>query len=276
MLIHPTIESLRKALANAGRIAFAPTMGNLHAGHINLMRQARDHGDTVVASIFVNRLQFGAGEDFDKYPRTFDNDCAMLREAGVDHLFAPDEAELYPVPQAYRVTPDPVHDGILDGAARPGHFTGVTTVVTKLFNIVQPQVALLGKKDYQQLMVIRNMVTQLNMPIQVVGCETVRADDGLALSSRNGYLSAAERTEAVRLSAQLRQIVEALRGGSRDFAALELAAVAELQAHGWQPDYIAIRRQADLQAPQGERDEALVVLGAARLGATRLIDNIEV
>ena len=274
MQIHHDIESLRAALRDAGRIAFAPTMGNLHAGHISLMRQAREHGDTVVASIFVNRLQFGAGEDFDSYPRTFDNDCAMLREAGVDHLFAPDESVLYPVAQTYRVTADPAHDGILDGAARPGHFTGVTTVVTKLFNIVQPQVVLLGKKDYQQLMEIRNMVAQLDMPIKIVGCDTVRADDGLALSSRNGYLNAAERAEALCLSQQLKAVVAALRAGERDFARLESAAEAELRARGWQPDYIAIRRQADLQLPQGE--DALVVLGAARLGKTRLIDNMEV
>lgn len=274
MQIHTRIASLRDALKQQSNIAFAPTMGNLHAGHISLMQQARQYAPLVVSSIFVNRLQFGPAEDFDSYPRTFANDCAQLEAAGVDHLFAPDETELYPLPQSYVVLPDPAHDSILDGAARPGHFTGVTTVVTKLFNIVQPSVALLGKKDYQQLMIIRNMVAALNMPIQVVGCDTVRAADGLALSSRNSYLSAAERSEAPQLAMALRGIVSALAQGARNFEQLEQAAQQSLQARGWQPDYIAIRRQADLQAPQGE--DALVVLGAARLGKTRLIDNLEV
>ncbi len=203
MQIHSTVDSLRSALRDAGKVAFAPTMGNLHAGHISLMCQAQDHGDCVVASIFVNRLQFGPREDFDKYPRTFEADCQQLREAGVAHLFAPDETVLYPTPQQYFVSPAATQDSILEGASRPGHFRGVATVVTKLFNIVQPAAALLGKKDYQQLMVIRNLVRELNMPIEIIGCETVRAADGLALSSRNGYLSATARAEAPRLFAQL-------------------------------------------------------------------------
>ncbi len=274
MQIHPTIAGLRAALAGAGRVAFVPTMGNLHDGHIALMRQARAHADVVVASIFVNRLQFGPKEDFDKYPRTFENDCARLSDAGVDFLFAPDEKEMYPSPQRYHVEPDPAHVNILEGAVRPGHFGGVATVVLKLFNIVQPDVALFGKKDYQQLMVLKNMVRELALPIEVVAGETIRADDGLALSSRNGYLSAAERAEAPRLHRQLAVIQRRVGAGERDFLRLETEATAELAAHGWQPDYIAIRQRSNLQAPQG--DASLVVLGAARLGNTRLIDNLEI
>ena len=278
MQIHSTIAGLRAALADArlkaARIACAPTMGNLHDGHIALMRQARKHADVVVASIFVNRLQFGPREDFDKYPRTFENDCARLAEAGVDHLFAPDEQEMYPTPQRYQVDPDPAHTDILDGASRPGHFRGVATVVLKLFNIVQPQVALFGKKDYQQVMVLRNMTRELALPIEIIAGETTRADDGLALSSRNGYLSAAERAEAPRLHRQLAWIRERIAAGERNFLLLETEAVAELAAHGWQPDYLTIRRRSNLQPPAG--DEPLVVLGAAKLGNTRLIDNLEI
>ncbi len=274
MQIHPRIAELRAALSGAGRIAFVPTMGNLHDGHIALMRQARTHADVMVASIFVNRLQFGPKEDFDKYPRTFENDCARLSDAGVDILFAPDEKEMYPSPQRYHVEPDQAHVNILEGAVRPGHFGGVATVVLKLFNIVQPDVALFGKKDYQQLMVLKNMVRELALPIDVVPGETIRADDGLALSSRNGYLSAAERAEAPRLSRQLVRIRERITAGERDFLRLETEAMAELAAHGWLPDYIAIRQRSDLQAPQG--DAPLVVLGAAKLGNTRLIDNLEI
>ena len=274
MQIHHTIASLRAALTNADRIAFVPTMGNLHDGHIDLMRQAREQAGTVVASIFVNRLQFGPKEDFDKYPRTFENDCARLAAAGVDHLFAPDEKEMYPTPQRYHVEPDPAHVNILEGAVRAGHFGGVATVVLKLFNIVQPNVALFGKKDYQQLMVLSNMVRELALPIEIVAGETIRADDGLALSSRNGYLSTAERAEAPRLNRQLAWIHEKLAAGEKDFLRLETEAMAELAAHGWHPDYIAIRRRSDLQPPQG--DESLVVLAAAKLGNTRLIDNLEI
>ncbi|WP_374512166.1 pantoate--beta-alanine ligase [Niveibacterium sp.] len=274
MHVHTTIASLRKALASTNRVAFAPTMGNLHEGHISLMQRARHHADLVVSSIFVNRLQFGPNEDFDKYPRTFEADCAKLREAGVDHLFAPDERELYPQPQQYFVQPAQAQDAILEGACRPGHFQGVATVVCKLFNIVQPDVALFGKKDYQQLMVIRNMVRELAMPIDIIGCDTVRAADGLALSSRNGYLSADERAEAPRLHRQLAAIAESVRAGRHDFSALEAAAVAHLNEAGWRPDYVAIRRQTDLQA--AEVGVPLVVLAAARLGNTRLIDNLEI
>ena len=275
MQIHPTIAGLRAALAGAGRVAFVPTMGNLHDGHLDLMRQARQHADVVVASIFVNRLQFGPREDFDKYPRTFEQDCAKLTEAGVDHLFAPDEQEMYPTPQRYQVVPDAAHTDILEGAVRPGHFGGVATVVLKLFNIVRPQVALFGKKDYQQLMVLSNMVRELALPIEIIPGETIRADDGLALSSRNGYLSAAERAEAPRLNRQLVSLRERVRAGERNFLRLETEAMAELAAHGWHPDYVTVRRRSDLQPPAGD-DAALVVLAAARLGTTRLIDNLEI
>lgn len=274
MHIHSAIADLRSALKNRGRIVFVPTMGNLHAGHISLMEQARAHGDTVVASIFVNRLQFGPNEDFDKYPRTFADDCAKLAAAGVDVLFAPTEADLYPEPQEYVVEP-PAIQNVLDGEFRPGHFRGVATVVTKLFNIVRPDAALFGKKDYQQLMVIRNMTRQLAMPIAIVGGETVRAADGLALSSRNGYLSETERAEAPRLYRLLNEIRDAICQGEADTLKLEEKAIAELDAAGWKTDYVAIRQQADLAMPKGV-NAPLVVLAASRLGTTRLIDNIEI
>ena len=274
MQIHSRIADLRAALQNRGRIVFVPTMGNLHAGHISLMQQARAHGDTVVASIFVNRLQFGPNEDFDSYPRTFQGDCDKLAAAGVDVLFAPTEADLYPEPQEYTVEP-PAIQHQLDGEFRPGHFRGVATVVLKLFNIVQPQAALFGKKDYQQLMVIRNMTRQLALPIAIIGGETVRAEDGLALSSRNGYLSAAERAEAPRLYRELNKIREAVRQGVSDLAQLEHAAVNALTAAGWKTDYVALRQQSDLSRPSAA-NVPLVVLAASRLGSTRLIDNIEI
>ncbi|CAM5330282.1 pantoate--beta-alanine ligase [Thauera mechernichensis] len=275
MQIHHTIESLRSARAQAGRVAFVPTMGNLHEGHIALMRQARAHADCVIASIFVNRLQFGAGEDFDHYPRTFAADCEKLEAAGVAHLFAPDEQVMYPQPQRYHVEPAPAQVSILEGEFRPGHFRGVATVVMKLLNIVQPDVALFGKKDYQQLMVLSNMVREMAMPVEVLPGDTVRADDGLALSSRNGYLSAEERRRAPLLHRLLCRIRDAVRSGDHDLLKLETEAMAELEAAGWQPDYIAVRRRADLQPPV-HLDDALVVLAAARLGKTRLIDNLEI
>lgn len=279
MQIHHTIAAARAALApvrRSGRIVFVPTMGNLHEGHITLMREARRHGDTVVASIFVNRLQFRPGEDFEKYPRTFAADCEKLVAAGVDHLFAPDEEELYPVPQRYVVEPPVEHASILEGEFRPGHFCGVATVVMKLFAVVQPQAALFGKKDYQQFMVLSAMVREFALPIEVIPGETVRAADGLALSSRNGYLSAAERAEAPRLHRCLTTIAQAIRGGAGAYAALEAAAVEELRAHGWAPDYVAVRKRIDLQSPPADKSAHLVVLAAARLGNTRLIDNLEI
>ena len=274
MLIHSSIADLRAALKNRGRIVFVPTMGNLHAGHISLMQQARGLGDTVVASIFVNRLQFGPNEDFDQYPRTFQDDCARLVAAGVDVLFAPDESELYPEPQEYQLDPPDIQNQ-LEGEFRPGHFRGVATVVLKLFNIVQPQVAVFGKKDYQQLMLLRNMTRQLALPIDIVGGETVRADDGLALSSRNGYLTPAERVEAPRLSRVLAKISADIKAGARDFLSLEKTAREELDSHGWCCNYIAIRRQSDLKMPLAD-EKNLVVLAAARLGKPRLLDNLEI
>jgi pantoate--beta-alanine ligase len=250
-------------------------MGNLHDGHIALMTEARQHADIVVASIFVNRLQFRPGEDFDAYPRTFQADCDRLTAAGVDHLFAPDETEMYPQPQQYQVEPPMEQQGILEGEFRPGHFRGVATVVAKLFNIVQPQVALFGKKDFQQVMVIKNMVREMGFSIEVIDTPTIRADDGLALSSRNGYLSPDERAEAPRLARELAKVVAAIRGGNRDFQALENEVKHVLENHGWLPDYIAIRRKSDLQSPSAHESE-LVVLAAAKLGSTRLIDNMEV
>jgi pantoate--beta-alanine ligase len=275
MQIHETIAGLRAALKSAGRVALVPTMGNLHEGHIALMRQARDHADAVVATIFVNRLQFRPGEDFEKYPRTFQADCEKLTAAGVDHLFAPDEAEMYPHPQGYHVVPPAEQDNTLEGEFRPGHFKGVATVVMKLFQIARPDVALFGKKDYQQLMVISNMVADLNLAIEIIGGETVRAPDGLALSSRNGYLSTQERAEAPRLNRTITKVVEALRAGNPDFIGLERQAMAELATAGWFPDYVAIRKKLDLQLPSAH-ESGLVVLAAARLGGTRLIDNLEV
>ena len=275
MLIHETISGLRAARAKAGRVALVPTMGNLHEGHIALMTQARAHADQVIATIFVNRLQFRPGEDFEAYPRTFEADCAKLEAAGVEHLFAPDEAEMYPQPQAYQVEPPPDQAGVLDGEFRPGHFRGVATVVMKLFQIVQADVALFGKKDYQQLMVIRNMVREFNLPLEIVPGETVRAADGLALSSRNGYLSAKERAEAPRLYKLLSELAAEVRQGARNYAELEAKTMNILSLNGWVPDYVALRKKLDLQSPSAH-DSGLVLLAAARLGTTRLIDNLEV
>ncbi|MFO1312977.1 MAG: pantoate--beta-alanine ligase [Burkholderiales bacterium] len=267
-----TAAALRQRLQGAGRVAFVPTMGNLHEGHLALMRLARAHGDTVVASIFVNRLQFGPSEDFDRYPRTMDADKAGLASVGVDVLFAPEEREMYPVPQTYRVQPEPLAED-LEGASRPGFFHGVCTVVLKLFNLVGPDAAVFGKKDRQQLAIVRGMVRQFNLPIEIVPGETVRAPDGLALSSRNNYLSAAERAEAPHLHRVLREVAGALRNGRRDFAALEAAACAELAGRGWKPDYVAVRGP-ELGAPAGAAS-GFIVLGAAKLGTTRLIDNVD-
>ena len=271
-LIHAVAE-LRQRLDREGAIVLVPTMGNLHAGHIALVRKARDHGSCVVVTIFVNRLQFEPGGDFDRYPRTLQADCEKLRQAGCDVVFAPDEREMYPGPQEMLISPPRVSH-TLEGEYRAGHFQGVVTVVAKLLNIVVPDVAIFGKKDYQQLLVLRELVRQLNFGVKVVPGETVREPDGLAMSSRNGYLSAEERREAVRLSRVLRGVSDAIHSGRRDFADLEKAAKEELAAHGWRPDYIAVRRRADLGTP-GADDKELVALGAAWLGRTRLIDNLE-
>ncbi|KQV52185.1 pantoate--beta-alanine ligase [Massilia sp. Root335] len=279
MKIISTIDELRDQLRGQLRTAFVPTMGNLHEGHLSLMRLARRHGDPVVASIFVNRLQFGPNEDFDKYPRTFEADVAKLEKEGVYVLFAPTEKDLYPEPQEYRVQPPDDLGNILEGEFRPGFFNGVCTVVTKLFSCVQPRVAVFGKKDYQQLMIVRNMARQFALPTEIIGAETFRAEDGLALSSRNGYLSAVERAEAPFLYQTLQYVAERTRAGHTDLMALERDAMARLAAHGWQPDYVSIRKRMNLQAPSREEYEAgapLVVLTAAKLGATRLIDNLEI
>ncbi len=272
-IIH-TIQALSERLRAAGPVAFVPTMGNLHAGHLALVRNARKHADCVVVSIFVNPLQFGPTEDFQTYPRTLDADCAQLEQAGADVVFAPSVAEMYPTPQQVEVVPPPIASELC-GAFRPGHFQGVTTVVAKLFNIVQPAVALFGKKDYQQLFVIRAMVRELNFPVRVIGAETLRAEDGLALSSRNGYLSAQDRQEAPRLYRTLCNIAGQLKSGTRDYAGLEGAARQTLESNGWRVDYVSVRDASTLLPPVGEVNQ-YVVLGAAWLGTTRLIDNIEV
>jgi pantoate--beta-alanine ligase len=279
MKIISNIEELRDQLSGQLRTAFVPTMGNLHEGHLSLMRLARKHGDPVVASIFVNRLQFGPNEDFDKYPRTFQADVEKLEKEGVYVLFAPTEKDLYPEPQEYRVQPPDGLGNILEGEFRPGFFNGVCTVVTKLFSCVQPKVAVFGKKDYQQLMIVRNMTRQFAMPTEIVAAETWRADDGLALSSRNMYLSAQERAEAPALYQTLNFVANEMRSGHMDIFQLEHKAMDELRARGWNPDYISIRKRSDLQPPNAgdlAQGAPLVVLAAAKLGTTRLIDNLEI
>jgi pantoate--beta-alanine ligase len=279
MKIISNIEELRDQLSGQLRTAFVPTMGNLHEGHLSLMRLARKHGDPVVASIFVNRLQFGPNEDFDKYPRTFQADVEKLEKEGVYVLFAPTEKDMYPEPQEYRVQPPDGLGNTLEGEFRPGFFGGVCTVVTKLFSCVQPKVAVFGKKDYQQLMIVRNMARQLGMPTEIIAAETWRADDGLALSSRNMYLSGDERAEAPALYRVLNQVAEEVRGGHLDVFQLEHKAMEELAARGWKPDYISIRKRNDLQPPNAgdiAQGAQLVVLAAAKLGTTRLIDNLEI
>ena len=273
-IVH-TIAELRTHLRQFRDPAFVPTMGNLHEGHLALVRQAKPLGDVSVASIFVNRLQFLPHEDFDTYPRTWSSDCEKLQAAGCDVLFAPNEQELYPEPQTYKVHPPPDLADSLEGHFRPGFFVGVCTVVMKLLACVQPRAAVFGKKDYQQLMIIRRMVQQFALPIEIVAGETARAPDGLALSSRNGYLSESERLEAVQLSQALKVMAAALQAGATDIAALEQEAMASLAARGWQPDYLVARRRSDLQIGNPAAD-AMVVLGAAKIGATRLIDNLEV
>ncbi|BAL95282.1 pantoate--beta-alanine ligase [Rubrivivax gelatinosus] len=275
-----TIAELRAALAGQTRTAFVPTMGNLHDGHLTLVRQAATLGGPVVASVFVNRLQFLPHEDFDRYPRTLARDAELLAGAGCDLLFAPAEDELYPEPQVYRVAPPAALADILEGEFRPGFFGGVCTVVMKLFGVVQPAVAVFGRKDYQQWRVIDAMARQFALPTQVVAGETVRAADGLALSSRNGYLSEAERREAPALAAALRSLAEATRRAADPaaLAAAEAAAAAALRERGWAPDYLTVRRRETLLAPDAAALAAgapLVALAAARLGATRLIDNLE-
>lgn len=289
MKIVSDIQELRDQLRGQNRASFVPTMGNLHEGHLSLMRIARQHGDPVIASIFVNRLQFGPNEDFDKYPRTLEADAEKLEKEGVYVLFAPTESVLYPEPQEYRVDPPKQLGDILEGEFRPGFFKGVCTVVLKLFSCVQPKVAVFGKKDYQQLMIIRQMAQQFALPVDIVAGETIRADDGLALSSRNGYLSQEERVEAPQLQIALQnlrlQILELLHRPSssdaliKQLLELEQKTIQTLKARGWVPDYIAIRKRSDLLVPSSEDllvKKELVILAAAKIGKTRLIDNLEV
>ncbi len=277
MKIVHTLNELRLALDPRQRRVLVPTMGNLHEGHLRLIDTARRHGQQVVASIFVNRLQFAPHEDFDRYPRTLQRDSEWLATRGCDVVFAPDEAEFYPVPQTYKVHPDPALADILEGHFRPGFFTGVCTVVMKLLTCVRPDVAVFGQKDYQQWRVVERLVNQFAMPIEIVGEPTCRAEDGLALSSRNGYLSPQERAEAVQLSLQLQALAAAVRSGATDLSALEVRAAQALVERGWQVDYITVRRRLDLLAPEpGETISGrCVALAAARLGQTRLIDNLE-
>jgi pantoate--beta-alanine ligase len=287
MKIVTDIQELRDHLRGQNRASFVPTMGNLHEGHLSLMRIARQHGDPVIASIFVNRLQFGPHEDFDKYPRTLEEDASKLEKEGVYVLFAPTESVLYPEPQEYRVDPPKQLGDILEGEFRPGFFKGVCTVVLKLFSCVQPKVAVFGKKDYQQLMIIRQMAQQFALPVDIVAGETIRAEDGLALSSRNGFLSAEERVEAPQLQIALQNLRHEIRAvlssslvtSPSQLVALEQKTIEALKHRGWAPDYIAIRKRSNLLAPNAEdlaskRD--LVILTAAKLGKTRLIDNLEV
>jgi pantoate--beta-alanine ligase len=271
-IIH-SATALRERLQREPNNVFVPTMGNLHDGHIELIRIAQPRAACTVVSIFVNRLQFGPREDYDRYPRTLPVDSARLEEVGVDVVFAPDEKEIYPEPQTFVVEPSDLQH-ILEGAHRPGHFRGVATVVLKLFNLVRPHSAIFGKKDYQQYLVLRDMVKQFALPIEIIPAETVRAPDGLALSSRNAYLTREEREEAPRLYRVLRDAQREIARGARDYQRIELDAMGELARHGWKPDYVAVRRQADLQPPRN--GDALVVVTAARLGRTRLIDNVEV
>ena len=273
MQIVSTAAGLRARLVNERAVAFVPTMGNLHDGHLELVRAARERGGCVVVSIFVNPLQFGPSEDFDRYPRALEADCEKLQGLA-DVVFAPAVDEMYPERQTVFVEPPPIANELC-GAARPGHFRGMATVVLKLLNIVQPQVALFGKKDYQQLHIVRRMVAQFNLPAEIVGGETVRASDGLALSSRNQYLSEAERAEAVWLNRTLQEVRQAILQGERDIERLQRKAVSSLAARGWQVDYVEVRNQSDL-LPASSAQREWVVLAAAKLGNTRLLDNVEV
>ncbi len=270
-IIH-TVSDLRLRLSGETRVALVPTMGHLHDGHIDLVRIARPHATCVVTSIFVNPLQFGPQDDFTRYPRTLAQDCARLKEVGCHVVFAPNEHEIYPERQQVTVDPSPLQHE-LEGAFRPGHFRGVTTVVLKLFNMVQPQVAVFGKKDYQQYLIVQEMIRQLALPITLIPAETTRAPDGLALSSRNSYLSVEERQRAPQLYQALQQLAHLVRQGVEPEP--DILHQVSLDTTYWQTDYLTVRRAADLGKPQPQ-DHQLVILGAARLGRTRLIDNIEV
>ncbi|MDA0237836.1 MAG: pantoate--beta-alanine ligase [Proteobacteria bacterium] len=274
MEIIRTIPELRARLSSETQVCCVPTMGNIHDGHLSLVRIGKERAPIVVTTIFVNRLQFGQSEDFSRYPRTFEDDCAKLESLGNDIVFCPNEYEMYPEPQVFFIDPPKIANG-LEGRFRPGHFRGVCTVVTKLFNVVQPRMAVFGKKDYQQLAIIQELTEQLSMPIEIVPAETVLSDDGLALSSRNRFLSESERSEAPRLRDTMIQIRDAILGGDRKYVAMEYAAGARLARYGWTVDYVVIRAQKGLRRP-AENETRLVVLGAATLGSTRLIDNLEI
>lgn len=281
MQIIQTVTELRDALKTEPSIALVPTMGNLHAGHIRLVEIAKQHAQCVVVSIFVNPLQFGPNEDLANYPRTLDADCEKLKAAGADIVFTPAVTEMYPdfnaatndLGQTMTISPPPIADELC-GAARPGHFSGVATIVMKLFNMVMPQVAVFGKKDYQQLFIIRELVKQFNLPIQIIAGDTVRESSGLAMSSRNGYLTPQQKTDAASLNASLKEIVTQIQQGNTDFAGLEQTAAQALNNNHWQVDYISIR-SAHTLLPASIQDTQLVVLAAAKIGNTRLIDNIE-
>ncbi|HEY3301578.1 MAG TPA: pantoate--beta-alanine ligase [Methylophilaceae bacterium] len=278
-IIH-TISELRTALKNQVSIAFVPTMGNLHAGHIKLVEMAKQHATCVVVSIFVNPLQFGKNEDLASYPRTLEADCDKLKQIGANFVFAPNVQEMYPdfdgndLNQSMTITPSIIASELC-GAVRPGHFAGVATVVMKLFNIVQPNVAVFGKKDYQQLFIIRELVRQFNLNVEIIGVDTMREVDGLAMSSRNGYLTPMQRGEAPRLHKALKLVAEAIQKGNRDFTAIEQQTTQFLTQLGWIVDYISIRSAKTLLSPNAH-DHTLIVLGAAKLGSTRLIDNLEI
>lgn len=283
MEIISSISELKNTLKSQAAIAFVPTMGNLHAGHIELVEIAKQYAKCVVVSIFVNPLQFGANEDLDNYPRTLEADCRKLLAAGANVVFTPAVAEMYPdmtqisghldLGQTMTIVPSPVANELC-GASRPGHFDGVATVVAKLFNIVQPNFAVFGKKDYQQLFIIRELVKQFNFPIEIIAGDTVREPSGLAMSSRNGYLTEAQKNKAAQLQQCLSGIVNEIKSGNNDFSALTDAATRALNADGWSVDYVSVRAQTTLM-PATAQDNRLVVLGAAKLGTTRLIDNID-
>lgn len=274
MEIFKTVKELRERLRRESQVACVPTMGNIHDGHLSLVRIARKHAPVTVTTIFVNRLQFGPSEDFDKYPRTFEEDCTKLEAEGNTIVFAPDEKQMYPEQQVFYVDLPKIASK-LEGRFRPGHFRGMATVVLKLFNSVQPQIAVFGKKDYQQLAIVRHMADQFALPISIIPAETVRADDGLALSSRNRFLSPAERKEAIRLRQAILQVKDAVESGDRNFIAMEYAAGELLARHDWKVDYVVVRTRRSLLRPDAQ-DKELVVLGAAKLGTTRLIDNQEI
>jgi pantoate--beta-alanine ligase len=289
MQIIQTVSELRKTLKSQASIGFVPTMGNLHAGHIRLVELAKQHAQCVVVSIFVNPLQFGPNEDLANYPRTLEADCEKLKAAGCDIVFTPSVAEIYPafdgktLVQTMTIQPPPIAN-VLCGATRLSHFAGVATVVMKLFNIVfyntvQPNVAVFGKKDFQQLFIIKEMVKQFNLPIEIIAGETVRETSGLALSSRNSYLTDVQRTSASQLNSTLQSIVNQIKNDNKDFVQLEQQAATQLGKQGWEVDYISIRSSTTLQ-PASQQDKNLIVLGAAKIinktsGKTRLIDNIE-